>query len=106
MLTRVVKMRFKKENVSDFVTHFESVREKVANQPGCSLVILFQDKKESNLFFTYSIWDDKKKLDQYRNSDFFKEVWLQTKQLFDGKPEAWSLNEVYSNSARQTQNDH
>ncbi len=94
MFTRIVKMRFKQEKVKDFIDHFESVREKVENQPGCSLVILYQDKKDSNLFFTYSNWDKESDLDTYRNSDFFKGVWQQTKQLFDGKPEAWSINKV------------
>ena len=87
-------MRFKQEKVKDFIDHFESVREKVENQPGCSLVILYQDKKDSNLFFTYSNWDRESDLDTYRNSDFFKEVWQQTKQLFDGKPKAWSINKI------------
>jgi quinol monooxygenase YgiN len=87
-------MRFKQNKVSDFKNHFESVYDKVRNQPGCRLVILYQDKKESNLFFTYSIWENESDLETYRNSDFFKEVWNETKQLFDAKPEAWSIDEV------------
>lgn len=105
MFTRIVKMRFKEENVPVFKAHFESVRERVQNQPGCSLVILYQDKKESNLFFTYSIWDKESDLETYRNSDFFKEVWQETKQLFDGKPEAWSITEIPSVTVEKIQNN-
>jgi len=101
MFTRIVKMRFKQEKVAAFKAHFESVRERVENQPGCSLVILYQDKKDTNLFFTYSIWDKDSDLNTYRNSDFFKDVWQETKQLFDGKPEAWSINEIPSLNAEK-----
>jgi len=93
MFTRIVKMKFKKENVTDFVTHFDSVKEEVRNQPGCHQVVLYQDKRDPSTFFTYSLWEEEKDLDRYRNSDFFKEVWIQTKELFDAKPEAWSVDE-------------
>jgi quinol monooxygenase YgiN len=87
-------MKFKKEKVTDFITHFDSVKEKVRHQPGCHQVILLQDKKDHTVFFTYSLWENQSDLNLYRNSDFFKEVWVQTKQLFDGKPEAWSVDEL------------
>lgn len=94
MFTRIVKMRFKQDKVSDFKNHFESVYNKVRHQPGCRLVLLYQDKKESNLFFTYSIWEKESDLNRYRNTAFFKKIWKETKQLFDGKPEAWSVDEI------------
>ena len=96
MFTRIVKMKFKEENVQDFVTHFNSVKEKVRNQPGCKKVVLFQDKKDSSIFFTYSIWEEESDLERYRKSDFFAGVWKETKQLFDAKPEAWSIAELIS----------
>lgn len=94
MFTRIVKMRFKPENIAVFEKHFDSIKEKVRNQPGCRLVILYQDKEETNVFFTYSIWEDESDLEKYRKSHFFSEVWQATKQLFEGKPEAWSMNEI------------
>lgn len=94
MLTRVVKMTFKKEKVAEFELHFSEIKEIIRNQSGCKLVVLYQDKKDPTIFFTYSIWHSKADLERYRNSDFFKKVWQQAKQLFAEKPEAWSLNEI------------
>jgi quinol monooxygenase YgiN len=94
MFTRIVKMRFKDDKVTDFVTHFNSVREKVRNQQGCRSLLLYQDKNDSNTFFTYSTWEDESDLERYRKSDFFNEIWQETKQLFDGKPMAWSVDEI------------
>ncbi len=94
MFTRIVKMQFKSERVDEFVQHFDSVKEKVRNQPGCRSVVLYQDKFESNVFFTYSLWENESDLESYRKSDFFKEVWQHTKQLFVNKPEAWSVDKI------------
>ena len=33
-------------------------------------------------------------LDFYRNSEFFRDVWIQTKTYFSMPAEAWSLSEV------------
>jgi len=94
MLTRIVKMKFKPEKVGAFEQKFISIKEKIRNQSGCHSVVLFQDQTDSSIFFTYSIWSDASDLERYRNSDFFKQTWQHTKQLFDAKPEAWSLNEI------------
>ena len=94
MFTRIVKMTFKPEKITVFEQQFQSIKEKIRNQPGCHSVVLFQDKSDSNIFFTYSIWSETSDLERYRNSEFFKNTWQKTKLLFDGKPEAWSLDEI------------
>ncbi len=94
MITRVVKMSFKEEKVMDFLEHFESVKDKVRNQPGCMEVILLQDKNQSNVFFTLSKWEHESDLEHYRISEFFKEVWFFTKALFNEKAEAWTLESL------------
>lgn len=94
MFTRIVKMTFKQEHLTEFVQQFDSIKEKIRNQQGCHSVVLFQDKADERVFFTYSIWSAELDLERYRNSDFFKEIWQHTKQLFAAKPEAWSLNEI------------
>jgi quinol monooxygenase YgiN len=53
---------------------------------------LYQDKTNSEIFFTYSYWQDEKNLENYRNSQLFKDVWDQTKTYFNDKPLAWSLD--------------
>lgn len=94
MFTRIVKMTFKQEHLTEFIQQFDSIKEKIRNQQGCHSVVLFQDKVDERVFFTYSIWSVESDLERYRNSDFFKEVWQHTKQFFAAKPEAWSLNEI------------
>ncbi len=94
MFTRIVKMKFKEDKVESFISHFNSIKEKVRNQEGCYSVILFQDEQDQSTFFTQSVWDKESDLDRYRNSEFFKGVWVETKKLFNGKPEAWSVNEL------------
>lgn len=94
MFTRIVKMEFKPEKVSHFITNFEKNQNEVRNQQGCHSLALYRDQYNPNIFFTYSTWEDSSDLDRYRNSDFFKGVWSFTKQLFDAKPMAWSVDEM------------
>ncbi|MEM8937742.1 MAG: antibiotic biosynthesis monooxygenase [Bacteroidota bacterium] len=92
MLIRIVKLTFKPENITSFERVFESSKHKILAFPGCTFLELYQDIDHSNVFFTYSIWEDVSNLEAYRNSDFFKKVWQNTKVLFSDKPEAWSVN--------------
>lgn len=91
MLVRIVKMTFKTENISSFEEVFAKNKETIANFEGCTFLELYQDKKNAAIFFTYSHWEEERFLNDYRDSDFFKTVWSQTKVLFADKPEAWSL---------------
>ena len=91
MLTRIVKMQFKPEKVDEFLEHFENVKDKVRNQPGCMEMNLYRDKMHSNVYFTLSMWEQESDLENYRKSYFFKEVWYFTKNLFEKKAEAWSV---------------
>jgi heme-degrading monooxygenase HmoA len=61
--------------------------------PGCNHLELLNDIKTSNIFFTYSYWDSENDLNNYRDSELFKEVWSKTKVLFNDKPEAWSVEQ-------------
>ena len=56
---------------------------------------LYQDKTNLEIFFTYSHWEKEQNLEDYRNSDLFKNVWATTKTFFNDKPEAWSLDNKY-----------
>ena len=92
MIKRLVKMTFKQEHTEDFKAIFNSKKALIAAVEGCSHVELLQDIDNATIFFTYSLWDDLKYLEAYRHSDLFRDVWAQTKILFDAKPEAWSLS--------------
>lgn len=91
MIKRIVKMSFKPECIQEFTAIFNSKKQFIAAVEGCSHVELLQDIKHSNVFFTYSIWQDEYFLETYRQSELFADVWAQTKVLFNDKPEAWSL---------------
>jgi len=94
MIKRFVKMRFKKEYINDFKNIFSTNQAKILASKGCRHVELLQDKHDPQLFFTYSLWQTEDDLNQYRNSNLFKEVWKNTKAKFEEKADAWSLNKI------------
>lgn len=96
MFVRIVKMSFHTENIPAFLENFELMKEKIRNAPGNRLLELYQDKNNPELFFTYSYWETEIDLENYRNSELFYDVWQFTKQLFNAKPEAWSVNKLVS----------
>ncbi len=85
-------MTFKEEEISAFKANFEAKKDKIKAFPGCHHVELLQAKDDPKIFFTFSVWDGEDALDAYRHSDLFKGIWKVTKQMFDGRPEAWSLD--------------
>ncbi|MFD2098827.1 putative quinol monooxygenase [Flagellimonas iocasae] len=94
MLIRIVKLTFKPENIPSFERIFKESKNGILAFEGCNMVELYQDPKNPCVFFTYSFWEKESDLERYRASDFFKDVWGTTKQLFSEKPEAWSVNKV------------
>ena len=93
-MIRVVKMTFKPENVDTFLAVFNESKELIRNFPGVQHLELLNDKHQSNIYFTYSIWDQEESLENYRNSELFKSVWKKTKPLFESKAEAWSVEQI------------
>jgi len=91
MIKRIVKLQFKEEEIENFIKIFATNKSTIPSFEGCQHLELWQDFKDEQTFFTYSIWDTEKCLNLYRKSDFFKEVWSATKTRFASKPEAWSV---------------
>ncbi len=97
MITRIVKMTFKPEEVANFLKIFSESKQYIRNVEGCSQLELLNDISASAVFFTYSKWNTEKDLNNYRNSELFESVWAKTKILFAVKAEAWSLkSEIFS----------
>ncbi len=96
MLVRIVKMTFNADRTAEFQTRFHSIKHKILEFEGCDLLELYQDKSNKAIFFTYSYWQSEEHLNHYRDSDFFKEVWSNTKKMFSEKPEAWSVDKIVS----------
>jgi quinol monooxygenase YgiN len=96
MLVRIVKMSFDPEHIDVFLANFHSVKHKIRNFEGCRYLELYREQHNSNIFFTYSYWDDATALEHYRSSELFKTVWAKTKPLFNNKPQAWSVDKIAS----------
>jgi quinol monooxygenase YgiN len=91
VIVRIVKMEFEQTKVNTFLDLFSSTCDKIANFDGCLGVDLLQTIQTPNIMFTYSTWKSEQHLENYRNSELFKQTWAKTKVLFSNKPEAWSL---------------
>ena len=96
MFVRIVKMSFHSEKIEEFLANFNEKKEFIRKSEGCRLLELYRDKINSDIFFTYSYWETEQDLENYRNSDLFKDVWAKTKVLFNDKPLAWSVDKTYS----------
>jgi len=96
MLVRIVKLSFHLDKIPAFLENFELIKNQIRNFPGNRLLELYQDKTNASIFFTYSYWESEEDLENYRKSELFTEVWDFTKQLFNDKPEAWSVDKLNS----------
>ena len=95
MFTRIVKMEFKSEEVVNFLSKFDMVKEKIRAFDGCTFLELYQDKNNKNIFFTYSKWEKESDLMNYKASNLFSNVWTTTKPLFRSKAQAWSVDSLH-----------
>lgn len=89
-------MSFHPDKIDDFLSLFESVKNKIRNSEGCQHLELLQDQTNPSIIFTYSFWLEERYLEAYRYSDLFESTWAKTKKLFNGKPEAWSTQIISS----------
>lgn len=84
-------MEFSPQKVDSFLTLFEEVKRKIADQRGCVHLELCKDADLDHVYYTFSKWESEGDLNNYRHSDFFEDTWTKTKALFGGKPKAYSL---------------
>ena len=94
MIIRIVKLKFQKDKVADFLNLFDNVVTKVNAYPGCQQMHMVRDLNDETLFFTYSVWENTTALENYRNSALFQTIWPQIKPWFSEKAEAWSTEKV------------
>ena len=85
---RWVEMHFQPSKIEEFLTVFESSKEKIRARAGCLSLQLIQDPTSPNILCTSSIWDSEESLNDYRNSELFKDTWAKTKPLFHEKAKA------------------
>lgn len=94
MISRIVKMTFIPTKVEEFITMFNQKKHKIRGFAGCSHLQLLIDQEQSNVIYTYSIWESDAALEAYRSSELFAETWKQTKRYFQENAKAISLNEL------------
>jgi len=87
-------MTFQPEKAEAFLKLFNRSKNEIRNFEGCLSLELFQDVSSKSVFITYSRWQSEEALQQYRESDLFKETWAQVKPLFIEKAEAWTVGSV------------
>jgi heme-degrading monooxygenase HmoA len=91
MITRIVKMTFKPENIDGFKEIFQVYKKQIRAFDGCSHVDLLKDLNNECVFFTLSFWNTEDDLNAYRESYIFKNTWSKVKPMFSENAEAWSL---------------
>ncbi len=96
MIKRLVKLTFKEEHIASFRQLFTQKKTKIRDFQGCLHLELWQCTSDPCVFFTFSIWDSENDLNNYRDSDLFRETWQTTKAFFAVKAEAWSVQEQFS----------
>jgi quinol monooxygenase YgiN len=87
-------MTFKSESVDEFSENFNRNKESIRNFDGCLHLELWQDENQKNIFLTHSHWESEYHLNQYRDSELFKNVWSFTKKLFSERPIAFSSRKI------------
>ena len=96
MLTRIVIMNFKKENIPNFLEIFSQVESKIRAIPGCTHLELKRNVSNHSQLATISKWNSEKDLNNYRESEIFKVTWEKTKALFSSNAEAFSFVDLES----------
>lgn len=96
MIKRIVKLTFRPERVTDFLSVFEQTHAQIRAFPGCQHLELWQDEQRPEVFFTYSFWEDGAALERYRQSELFRGTWARTKPLFGERAQAWSVRQLGS----------
>ena len=92
MITRIVKMTFKLENIDSFKEIFYESQQRISAFDGCIRLELMKDVNNEWTFFTISEWQSEEKLNFYRNSYLFKDTWSKVKPLFSERALEWSLS--------------
>ena len=94
MIRRVVKMVFREDETDAFRKIFQESAPFIRQREGCRHLELWNDIDSPNIYFTFSLWEEKENLESYRQSELFITTWKKTKALFADRPEAWSVNQV------------
>ncbi|MDA3894497.1 MAG: antibiotic biosynthesis monooxygenase [Salinivirgaceae bacterium] len=94
MITRIVKVKIKLENVEDFKTYIksflcEAIAFKNNHHADC-----FADLDEQNHFHIYTIWNTEGALNKFRKSDTNIEFRAKLLELSESRHAAWTVENI------------
>jgi heme oxygenase (mycobilin-producing) len=90
-MLRIVRLRFRPEEVGAFMLIWEGSKRGIRGMEGCQSVKLMRDTTDASVFYTVSEWKNEAALDAYRKSELFGKVWPATKALFAEPAQTFSL---------------
>ena len=61
MFVRIVKLSFHQKHIPTFLEIFEKKKQFIRASKGCTLLELYQDKNNPDIFFTYSLLEQRKR---------------------------------------------
>ncbi|WP_044171844.1 putative quinol monooxygenase [Flectobacillus major] len=96
MIIRIVRMTFQEDQADAFLAIFNASKKRIRGFEGCLHLELLRDSHQKTIFTTYSHWESEAHLNQYRDSELFKNTWAATKKLFADKPFAFSSERIDS----------
>lgn len=87
-------MEFEESTIDAFESLFREFEQQIRHQPGCHGLELHGDPDHPFVRYTHSHWESTDRLNDYRHSELFTQVWPRTKKLFAGRPQAFSLSQI------------
>ena len=93
---RVVKMKVNNDKISSFRQFMEDMQYIKQNLEGCVHYDFFNEKKNVNVYYSYTIWEDIKYLRKYKKSELYKEEMLNLKKFCIEEPKAWTIENVFN----------
>ncbi|MCX8080537.1 MAG: antibiotic biosynthesis monooxygenase [Bacteroidia bacterium] len=94
MIARIVMMEICPEKMEYFKKTLRENVKKIRSFKGCLHLEVFRDCHEPCRIFTISIWECERDLENYRQSEFFQDVWPRLKKCFCGKPQARTMEMI------------
>ncbi len=95
MILRVVKLKVDERKLEAFKLFMTNLHNEKLRLPGCLHFDFFHDKRNKNVYFSYTIWESEKYLRHYRKSELFKEVIQTLRSLCIEEPQAWTIENVF-----------
>lgn len=95
MIKRIVMMELLPDQEAAFLNIFNGVKKEIRSQPGCEGLEVLTSRSGGHLsVWTISLWENESNLDQYRDSDLFRQTWSAVKPLFAAKAKVWTLHSI------------